>query len=136
MTMGPAEKVQHELRRLPEPLIQEVLDFIVDLECRHGLKDPDVLSNRRSVESMAEQAIAAFRGSGKGGGTERLLAEHQNDLGREACQDPEDCIPISQKNPVFFPATFSTPERAKHVPNFFWEYAGCRPVHSSGEQFR
>lgn len=84
MTMDPAEKVQHELRRLPEPLIQEVLDFIGYLGYRHGLTDPDVPRNQHNVESMAERAVAAFRGSGKGGGTERLLAERQNDLGREA----------------------------------------------------
>ncbi|MBF0421247.1 MAG: DUF2281 domain-containing protein [Magnetococcales bacterium] len=84
MTMDPAEKVQHELRRLPESLIQEVLDFIGYLGYRYGLTDPDIPRNRHSVESMAEQAVAAFRGSGKGGGTERLLTERKNDLEREA----------------------------------------------------
>ncbi|MBF0131204.1 MAG: hypothetical protein HQL75_01285 [Magnetococcales bacterium] len=84
MIMDLAEKVQHELRRLPEPLIQEVLDFIGYLGYRHGLTDPDVLRNRHSVESMAGQTVAAFRGSGKGGGTESLLTERRSDLGREA----------------------------------------------------
>ncbi|MBF0146513.1 MAG: DUF2281 domain-containing protein [Magnetococcales bacterium] len=82
--MDPAEKVQHELRRLPEPLIQEVLDFIGYLEYRHGLTNPAPPRIRHSVESMAGQAIAAFRGSGKGGGTQRLLTERRSDLGREA----------------------------------------------------
>ena len=32
-----AERIQEKISRLPEPLVQEVLDFIGDLGYRHGL---------------------------------------------------------------------------------------------------
>ncbi|MBF0436944.1 MAG: hypothetical protein HQL77_16445 [Magnetococcales bacterium] len=79
-----AERIQDQMSRLPEPLMLEVLDFIGYLEHRYGLVGPDVLRSRHAVQCTTEQAIAAFRGSGKGGGTERLLSERRSDLGQEA----------------------------------------------------
>lgn len=35
------------------------------------------------VVPVRENPIEAFRGQGKGGGTQRLLAERQEDMGRE-----------------------------------------------------
>ncbi|MBF0425467.1 MAG: DUF2281 domain-containing protein [Magnetococcales bacterium] len=54
MTANLAEKIQDELRRLPEPLIQEVLDFIGYLAYRHGLRADDgsealMLAQRESM---------------------------------------------------------------------------------------
>jgi hypothetical protein len=37
--MSTAEKIYHEVRRLPEALAREVLDFIGYLEVKHGLRD-------------------------------------------------------------------------------------------------
>jgi len=37
--MNIAEKICEEVRRLPEPLAREVLDFIGYIEARHGLSD-------------------------------------------------------------------------------------------------
>jgi len=37
--MSLAEKVYEEVRRLPEPLAKEVLDFVEYLEVKHGLTD-------------------------------------------------------------------------------------------------
>jgi hypothetical protein len=37
--MTAVDKVIRELARLPEPLVNEVLDFIAYLEIKHGLKD-------------------------------------------------------------------------------------------------
>lgn len=82
MTMDLAERVQHGIRRLPEPLVLEVLDFIGYLEHRHGLTERDVPGDEHCAG--ISQAISSFRGSGKGGGTARLLVERRSDLGREA----------------------------------------------------
>ncbi|MEO5335125.1 MAG: DUF2281 domain-containing protein [Magnetococcus sp. YQC-5] len=38
MTTDLAERVQHEIRQLPTPLVQEVLDFIGYLAHRHSLR--------------------------------------------------------------------------------------------------
>lgn len=37
--MSTAEQIMREIQKLPEPLIQEVLDFIGYIELKHGLKD-------------------------------------------------------------------------------------------------
>ncbi|MEK6771725.1 MAG: DUF2281 domain-containing protein [Pseudomonadota bacterium] len=37
--MGTAEKIYQEVRRLPDALAREVLDFIGYLETKHGLRD-------------------------------------------------------------------------------------------------
>lgn len=37
--MNTAEKIMREIQNLPEPLAQEVLDFIGYLEFKHGLRD-------------------------------------------------------------------------------------------------
>ena len=37
--MSAAEKIYQEVRRLPEALAREVLDFIGYLEIKHGLRD-------------------------------------------------------------------------------------------------
>jgi uncharacterized protein DUF2281 len=37
--MSTAEKIMREIQKLPEPLAQEVLDFIGYIELKHGLKD-------------------------------------------------------------------------------------------------
>jgi hypothetical protein len=37
--MTAVDRVIKELSKLPEPLVNEVLDFIAFLELRHGLKD-------------------------------------------------------------------------------------------------
>ena len=83
MVRGLAEKVQHQLCRLPEPLLLEVLDFIGYLEYRHGHM-METNDGQNSTNTVAEQSVTAFRGSGRGGGTKRLLAERRTDLGREA----------------------------------------------------
>ena len=41
MTTNLSERVQYEIRQLPAPLIQEVLDFIGYLAHRHGLDKVD-----------------------------------------------------------------------------------------------
>lgn len=40
--MMAVDRVIKELSKLPEPLVNEVLDFIAFLELKHGLKDADV----------------------------------------------------------------------------------------------
>ncbi len=83
--MNLTEKIQNGIHRLPEPLVQEVLDFIGYLEFRYGLTEPNISSNgQRNCDQMAIQSIAAFRGSGKGKGTERLLADRRADFEQEA----------------------------------------------------
>lgn len=83
--MNLAEKIQNGIHHLPELLLQEVLDFIGYLEYRHGVpKRAYDSENRQNGDSVAVQAIAAFRGSGKGGGTERLLAARRADREQEA----------------------------------------------------
>ncbi len=77
--MDLAEKIQHEVRRLPESLAREVLEFIGYLEYRHGGRATPAGRD----EAGFGQAVASFRGSGKGGGTERMLAERRTDLVRE-----------------------------------------------------
>ena len=37
--MTAVDKVIQEISRLPEPLVNEVLDFITYLELKHGLRD-------------------------------------------------------------------------------------------------
>jgi hypothetical protein len=37
--MTTADRIIEEVRRLPEPLAREVLDFIGYIELKHGLKD-------------------------------------------------------------------------------------------------
>lgn len=37
--MSTAEQIMREIRKLPEPLAREVLDFIGYIEIKHGLKD-------------------------------------------------------------------------------------------------
>lgn len=37
--MGIAEKIYQEVRRLPESLAREVLEFVGYLEIKHGLRD-------------------------------------------------------------------------------------------------
>ena len=37
--MSTAEQIMREIQKLPEPLAQEVLDFIGYIELKHGLKD-------------------------------------------------------------------------------------------------
>jgi hypothetical protein len=82
--MNVAEKIQDEIYGLPEPLQQEVLDFIGYLEVRHGLIKPKVgRDGQRNAAQTAVQSVAAFRGSGKGGGVERLLATRRADRERE-----------------------------------------------------
>ena len=39
--MNIADHIYREVRRLPEPLAQEVFDFIGYLEAKHGLLDPN-----------------------------------------------------------------------------------------------
>ncbi|MBF0311733.1 MAG: DUF2281 domain-containing protein [Magnetococcales bacterium] len=83
--MNLAEEIQQELRRLPEPLAREVLDFIGYLEFRHGLTKSTTTGNlwQDGASSVAE-TLAAFRGSGKGGTTKRLLIDRQQDREQEA----------------------------------------------------
>ncbi|MEO5354967.1 MAG: DUF2281 domain-containing protein [Magnetococcus sp. XQGC-1] len=82
--MNVVEKIQNEVYGLPEPLQQEVLDFIGYLEARHGLIKPKVgHDGQRNVAQAAVQSVAAFRGSGKGGGTKRLLATRRADREQE-----------------------------------------------------
>ena len=38
--MSTAEQIMREIQKLPEPLVQEVLDFIGYIELKHGLKEP------------------------------------------------------------------------------------------------
>ncbi|MBF0295047.1 MAG: DUF2281 domain-containing protein [Magnetococcales bacterium] len=80
MSMDIAEKIQHEVRRLPAILAQEVLDFIGYLEYRQDLQ----ATSAGRDEAGFGQAVVSFRGSGKGGGTERMLAERRTDSAREA----------------------------------------------------
>ncbi|MEO5377838.1 MAG: DUF2281 domain-containing protein [Magnetococcus sp. DMHC-6] len=85
MSINLAEKIQNKIDRLPEPLIQEVLKFINFLEFRHGFMEPNInKKEQQNCNQIAIQTIAAFRGSGKGGGTKRLLADRQIDLDLEA----------------------------------------------------
>lgn len=37
--MSTAEQIMREIQKLPESLVQEVLDFIGYIELKHGLKD-------------------------------------------------------------------------------------------------
>jgi len=37
--MSTAEQIMREIQKLPEPLAQEVLDFIGYIELKHGIKD-------------------------------------------------------------------------------------------------
>ncbi|MBF0110557.1 MAG: DUF2281 domain-containing protein [Magnetococcales bacterium] len=82
--MDLSEKVHDAISQLPEPLIQEVLDFIGLLSTRHHLSErtPHDENPRQRKEIMTEQTLASFHGSGKGGSTARLLAERRTDLER------------------------------------------------------
>ncbi|MBF0603733.1 MAG: hypothetical protein HQL07_08570 [Nitrospirae bacterium] len=82
MVRGLAEKIQHQLHSLPEPLLLEVLNFIGYLEYRHGHM-METNDDQSSTNTVSEQAVTAFRGSGRDGGTKRLLAERRTDMGRE-----------------------------------------------------
>ena len=82
--MSIAEQIQNGIHGLPEPLLQEVLDFIGYLEVRHGLIKPEVGNDgQENTGQTAAQSIATFRGSGKGGGAGRLLATRRADRERE-----------------------------------------------------
>jgi AbrB family looped-hinge helix DNA binding protein len=59
-----------EIRRRFQLTPADRLEWVVDAE---GIR----------VIPVREDPIAAFRGRGKGGGTERLLAERREDLERE-----------------------------------------------------
>jgi hypothetical protein len=48
--MTTTEKIIQEVRRLPEPLAREVLDFIGYIELKHGLKDPLTEELKRAQE--------------------------------------------------------------------------------------
>ncbi len=37
--MSTTEQIMREIQKLPEPLVQEVLDFIGFIELKHGIKD-------------------------------------------------------------------------------------------------
>ena len=82
--MDLAEKIQSGIHRLPEPLVQEVLNFIGYLEFRYGMKESEIIRDGPRNDAAAARSIAAFRGSGKGGGTTRLLADRQHDREQEA----------------------------------------------------
>lgn len=50
--MNIAEKIYQEARRLPEPLSQEVLDFIEYLEAKHGLADATIETLKQSQQPV------------------------------------------------------------------------------------
>lgn len=56
MTTNLSERVQYEIRQLPAPLVQEVLDFIGYLAHRHGLDkadtDPLKVAQERSMRKV------------------------------------------------------------------------------------
>lgn len=64
-------RLMDEIRLIPESRLAELFDFIHFF--RLGV-----------AASAAPDAVAAFRGRGKGGSTERLLADRQTDREREA----------------------------------------------------
>ncbi|MBF0143039.1 MAG: hypothetical protein HQL59_06225 [Magnetococcales bacterium] len=61
--MSLAERIQHEVSRLPEPLVREVLDFIGYLEYAHRqdrdldlLKEAQRISMRRVWDNPTDEA--------------------------------------------------------------------------------
>jgi len=51
--MNTVERIQQEVRRLPEPLAREVLDFIGYLEYRHGLHGNSGVEDLKSAQEPA-----------------------------------------------------------------------------------
>ena len=52
--MSTAEKIFKEAQKLPDPLAQEVLDFIEYIELKHGLRD-------RQTEELKQAHVPAMR---------------------------------------------------------------------------
>ena len=54
--MNIADRIYQEVRRLPEPLTREVLDFIGYLEAKHGLKESGV-EGLKEAQTPAMDAV-------------------------------------------------------------------------------
>ena len=54
--MNIAEKICQEARRLPEPLAQEVFDFIEYIQVKHGLRDA-LTENLKASQSTAMKNV-------------------------------------------------------------------------------
>ncbi len=52
--MSTTEQIMREIQKLPEPLVQEVLDFIGFIELKHGIKD-------RIAEELKPAQIPAMK---------------------------------------------------------------------------
>ncbi|MFB6260068.1 MAG: DUF2281 domain-containing protein [Thiohalorhabdaceae bacterium] len=52
--MSIADRIYEEVRRLPEPLTQEVLDFIGYLEAKHGLSETGLEELKKAQEPAME----------------------------------------------------------------------------------
>ena len=53
--MNIAEHIYREVRRLPEPLAREVLDFIGYLEIKHGLTERSTEEVKKAQEQVMEK---------------------------------------------------------------------------------
>ncbi len=76
-TMGATERIAKLIESLPEREVAEILDFAEFLAMRHQ-EESQPASTLTTVDS-----IAAFRGNGRGGSVERLLAERRADSQHE-----------------------------------------------------
>lgn len=76
------ERVIEEIRQIPESRLPEIFDILHFF--RLGIQSAE--STGKTPISTFQQdtdSIAAFRGKGRGGASERLLAERQADRERE-----------------------------------------------------
>lgn len=75
--MGATERITKLIESLPEREVAEILDFAEFLATRHR-EEP-----RPASAATIADSIAAFRGQGRGGSVERLLAERRADSQHE-----------------------------------------------------
>jgi len=86
--MGATERITKLIESLPEREVTEILDFAEFLAMRYRQEPMPA-----PVAAIAG-SIAAFRGHGKSGSVERLLAERRADSQRESiagCSTPPLC---------------------------------------------
>jgi len=71
------DRLAEEIRKIPEARLAEVFDFVHYF--RLGLE----AAGQAPIPDSDKDPIAAFCGSGRGGGVERLLADRRADRDRE-----------------------------------------------------
>ena len=77
------DRLIEEIRKIPEPKLAELYEFIHYF--RLGVQADKSVDERASdLPASSVGAVAAFRASGLGGATERLLSDRKADRLREA----------------------------------------------------